>query len=339
MKKRIIAFLLAAVLLLGLMPTALAAEPAQECTVTLKNGEDVTATITVEQGAAFDANLPTNPSKRGYTFSGWTSDDVAILSAGNENASFVMPAKNVTVQANWTANGTSGGSTGGGSTGGSGSGSGSTEIPDPSVPGSAYNYSGVSTCQRGKDCPISRFQDASANAWYHDGVHFCLQNGLMLGVTGDTFQPDAAITRGMIAAMLYRVEGQPAVSGSNPFPDVKSGSYCDEATAWAAANGIVNGYESGEFRPSQTITRQEMAAILYRYAQYKKLDTSVGENTNILGFEDASQLSEYAIPAMQWAVGAGVINGTTASTLSPSGDASRAQAANILYRFLSTCQK
>ncbi len=310
---------------------------AETYTVTL-NGAGTGAAGAGEyaEGAAVSLYAGT---RTGYTFSGWTSDDVAILSAGNENASFVMPAKNVTVQANWTANGTSGGSTGGGSTGGSGSGSGSTEIPDPSVPGSAYNYSGVSTCQRGKDCPISRFQDASANAWYHDGVHFCLQNGLMLGVTGDTFQPDAAITRGMIAAMLYRVEGQPAVSGSNPFPDVKSGSYCDEATAWAAANGIVNGYESGEFRPSQTITRQEMAAILYRYAQYKKLDTSVGENTNILRFEDASQLSEYAIPAMQWAVGAGVINGTTASTLSPSGDASRAQAANILYRFLSTCQK
>lgn len=310
---------------------------AETYTVTL-NGAGTGATGTGEYAEGTTVSLYAG-TRTGYTFSGWTSDDVAILSAGNENASFVMPAKNVTVQANWTANGTSGGSTGGGSTGGSGSGSGSTEIPDPSVPGSAYNYSGVSTCQRGKDCPISRFQDASANAWYHDGVHFCLQNGLMLGVTGDTFQPDAAITRGMIAAMLYRVEGQPAVSGSNPFPDVKSGSYCDEATAWAAANGIVNGYESGEFRPSQTITRQEMAAILYRYAQYKKLDTSVGENTNILGFEDASQLSEYAIPAMQWAVGAGVINGTTASTLSPSGDASRAQAANILYRFLSTCQK
>lgn len=310
---------------------------AETYTVTL-NGAGTGATGTGEYAEGTTVSLYAG-TRTGYTFSGWTSDDVAILSAGNENASFVMPAKNVTVQANWTANGTSGGSTGGGSTGGSGSGSGSTEIPDPSVPGSAYNYSGVSTCQRGKDCPISRFQDASANAWYHDGVHFCLQNGLMLGVTEDTFQPDAAITRGMIAAMLYRVEGQPAVSGSNPFPDVKSGSYCDEATAWAAANGIVNGYESGEFRPSQTITRQEMAAILYRYAQYKKLDTSVGENTNILGFEDASQLSEYAIPAMQWAVGAGVINGTTASTLSPSGDASRAQAANILYRFLSTCQK
>ena len=120
---------------------------------------------------------------------------------------------------------------------------------------------------------------------------------------------------------------------------MKSGSYCDDATAWAAANGIVTGYESGEFRPGQAITRQEMAAILYRYAQYKKLDTSVGEDTNILSFEDASQLSDYAIPAMQWAVGAGVINGTAASTLSPRGDASRAQVANILYRFLSGYQK
>lgn len=236
--------------------------------------------------------------------------------------------------------GSTGGSTGGGSSGGStGGGSTGTDIPDASVPGSAYNYSGVSACQRGKDCPISRFQDASASAWYHDGVHFCLQNGLMVGVTEETFQPDTATTRGMIAAMLYRLEGQPAVTGANPFPDVKSGSYCDDATAWAAANGIVTGYESGEFRPGQAITRQEMAAILYRYAQYQKLDTSVGEDTNILSFEDASQLSDYAIPAMQWAVGAGVINGTTASTLSPRGDASRAQVANILYRFLSGYQK
>ena len=299
-------------------------------TVTL-NGAGTGAAGAGEYAAGDTVSLYAG-SKSGYTFSGWTSDDVAILSAGSENASFTMPAKNVTVQANWTANSSSGGgSTGGGSTG--------TDIPDASVPGSAYNYSGVSACQRGKDCPISRFQDASASAWYHDGVHFCLRNGLMVGVTEDTFQPDTATTRGMIAAMLYRLEGQPAVTGANPFPDVKSGSYCDDATAWAAANGIVTGYESGEFRPGQAITRQEMAAILYRYAQYKKLDTSVGEDTNILSFEDASQLSDYAIPAVQWAVGAGVINGTAASTLSPRGDASRAQVANILYRFLSGYQK
>ena len=304
---------------------------AETYTVTL-NGAGTGATGTGEYAEGTTVSLYAG-TRTGYTFSGWTSDDVAILSAGNENASFVMPAKNVTVQANWTANGTSGGSTGGGSTGGSGSGSGSTEIPDPSVPGSAYNYSGVSTCQRGKDCPISRFQDASANAWYHDGVHFCLQNGLMLGVTGDTFQPDAAITRGMIAAMLYRVEGQPAVSGSNPFPDVKSGSYCDEATAWAAANGIVNGYADGTFQPDQTISREQMAAILYRYAQYKGCDVSVGEDTNILSYTDAAQVAEYAIPAFQWAVGAGIINGTTATTLSPKGSATRGQVAAILHRY------
>ena len=311
-------------------------EAAKTYTVTL-NGAGTGATGAGEYAANDTVKLYAG-TKSGYTFSGWTSDDdVAILSADSENASFVMPAKNVTVQANWTANSSSGGGSTGGSTGGSGSGG--TDIPDASVPGSSYNYSGVSTCQRGKDCPISRFQDASATAWYHDGVHFCLQNGLMVGVTEDTFQPDTATTRGMIAAMLYRLEGKPAVSGANPFPDVKSGSYCDDATAWAAANGIVTGYESGDFRPGQAITRQEMAAILYRYAQYKKLDTSVGEDTNILSFEDASQLSDYAIPAMQWAVGAGVINGTTASTLSPRGDASRAQVANILYRFLSGYQK
>ena len=145
----------------------------------------------------------------------------------------------------------------------------------------------------------------------------------------------------ILAALLCACLLVPALTAPAfaAFPDVPADEWYTEYVDFCTEKGIVNGFEDGTFRPGRAITRQEMAAILYRYAQYKKLDTSVGADTNILSFEDASQLSEYAIPAMQWAVGAGVINGTTASTLSPSGDASRAQAANILYRFLSTCQK
>ena len=289
---------------------------AKTYTVTL-NGAGTGATGAGEYAAGAEVKLYAG-TKSGYTFSGWTSNDVALFHGDSENASFTMPAGNVTVTAKWTANGSSGGGSTGGSTGGSSSG---------------FNFNGIQDCPRNSSCPISRFRDADPNAWYHDGVHFCLQNSVMLGVSQDTFQPDRATTRGMIAAMLYRLEGKPAVTGANPFPDVADGSFCDDATVWAAANGIVKGYANGEFRPNEVISRQQMAAILYRYAQYKGLDTSVGENTNILSYEDVSQLSEYAIPAMQWAVGAGVINGTTASTLSPKGDASRAQVANILYRY------
>ena len=155
----------------------------------------------------------------------------------------------------------------------------------------------------------------------------------MQGVSADLFASGATTTRGMIVTILYRMEGEPAVSGTASFKDVADGMYYSKAVAWAAANGIVKGYSDGTFQPDQTIIREQMAAILYRYAQYKGYDVSVGENTNILSYTDVSQVSEYAIPAFQWAVGAGIINGTSASTLSPKGSATRGQVAAILHRY------
>ena len=181
--------------------------------------------------------------------------------------------------------------------------------------------------------PELPFTDVTEEHPFYEDIQYVYGKGLMKGVSSDLFQSTASTSRGMIAAILYRMEGEPAVSGSNPFSDVADGSYCDDATVWAAKCGVVKGYGDGTFRPGQAISREQMAAILYRYAQYKGRDVSVGEDTNILSYTDAAQVAEFAVPAFQWAVGAGIINGTSATTLSPKGSATRGQVAAILHRY------
>ena len=181
--------------------------------------------------------------------------------------------------------------------------------------------------------PELPFTDVTEEHPFYEDIKYVYGKGLMKGVSSDLFQSTASTSRGMIAAILYRMEGEPAVSGSNPFSDVADGSYCDDATVWAAKCGVVKGYGDGTFRPGQAISREQMAAILYRYAQYKGRDVSVGEDTNILSYTDAAQVAEFAVPAFQWAVGAGIINGTSTTTLSPKGNATRGQVAAILHRY------
>ena len=176
------------------------------------------------------------------------------------------------------------------------------------------------------------FTDVVRGDWFFDDVRYVYETGLMNGVTATRFAPYGSTTRGMIVTILYRMEGQPAVSRDCPFTDVASGSYYERAITWAAANGIVTGHSGTIFAPDASITREQLAAILYRYAVYKGLDVSVGENTNILSYEDFASLSEYAIPAMQWACGAGVLYGFGGSLL-PDAPANRLQAAAILHRF------
>ncbi len=177
------------------------------------------------------------------------------------------------------------------------------------------------------------FIDVPMGSWYEDGVRYVYQKGLMAGTSATTFGPDVTTTRGMIATILWRLAGSPQVDYAMDFDDVAAGSWYAEAIRWAASEGIVSGYGDGKFGPDDIITREQMAAMLYRYAQYKGYDVSVGENTNILSYSDFGDLSEYAIPAMQWAVGAGIISGTSASALGPQGNASRAQVAVILMQF------
>ena len=174
------------------------------------------------------------------------------------------------------------------------------------------------------------FTDVADDAWYADAVRYVYENGMMNGTDDTAFSPDANTTRAMIVTMLYRMEAEPTAQGSG-FTDVAAGSYYADAVAWAAENGIVNGVSETSFAPDDSITREQMAAILYRYAQYKGYDVTA--SGNLSAYTDASQVSGYAAAAMQWANGEGLITGVTGTALDPQGSATRAQVATILMRF------
>ena len=178
------------------------------------------------------------------------------------------------------------------------------------------------------------FTDIADNAWYADAVRYVYKHGLMAGTSATTFAPDVTTSRSMIATILWRMAGSPVVNYAMTYTDVAQGQWYSEAVRWATSEGIVGGYGNGLFGTNDPITREQFAAMLYRFAQEQGYDVSIGENTNILSYTDVADLSEYAIPATQWAVGAGIINGTgDGSTLTPQGQATRAQAAVMLMRF------
>lgn len=172
------------------------------------------------------------------------------------------------------------------------------------------------------------FTDVSRDDWFANGVDYVSQKGLMSGTGTGTFAPNTALTRGMLVTILYQMAGAPEVTGTCPFRDVAAGSYYEKAAIWAVENGLVSGYENGCFGPNDPVTREQLAAILYRYAQYRGLDVS--QTGSIGGFADNSSVSGYARTAMAWANGAGLISGMGDNTLAPRGTATRGQAAVIL---------
>lgn len=178
------------------------------------------------------------------------------------------------------------------------------------------------------------FDDAGRGDWFYDSVVYVYENGLMDGVSDTLFDPDGTVTRAQLVTMLWRLDGEPSVNYALPFTDVSGGEWYAEAVRWAAGEGIVNGVSDTEFAPNAAVTREQLAAILHRYAQHKGYDVSIGESTNILSYSDFASISEYAISAMQWVCGEGIITGVTESTLEPRGTATRAQSAAILMRFL-----
>lgn len=177
------------------------------------------------------------------------------------------------------------------------------------------------------------FADVAEGAWYYDAVAYASQNGLMNGVSADSFAPDATTSRGMIVTILYRLEDSPSAAQAD-FADVAAGAYYAGAVAWASANGIVTGYGDGTFGPDAAITREQLAAILYRYAQYLGLEVS--QTADLTGYGDAADISEWAQQAFAWAVREGLISGMDDGTLAPQGTATRAQVATILMRL---CEK
>ena len=176
------------------------------------------------------------------------------------------------------------------------------------------------------------FTDVYDRDWFFSDVAYAAQNGLMRGTSSDKFSPYSTTTRAMIVTVLYRMEGEPD-AGENSFIDVPDGEYYTDAVAWASENGIVNGYGQGRFGPNDSITREQLAAILYRYSVYKGYDVSVGEDTNILSFDDIAELSDYAYTSMQWACGGGIIGGMGDGRLAPKGNATRCQIAAVLHRY------
>ena len=252
-------------------------------------------------GSGSTVTLTVTPDE-GYELATLTATDkdgkkLELTNKGDGEYTFKMPASKVTVQAVFQ------------------------EIPPD-----------YASCDGGASCPLNHFTDTDPAAWYHDGVHFCLDNGMMAGYGNGLFGPNDQLSRAMLVQILYNLAGQPAVPGGSAFADVAEGAWYADAVTWAASQGIVGGYGGGLFGPEDDITREQLATILYRYAQAKGYDVSVGEDTNILSYTDALETSEYAIPAMQWACGAGIIQGN-GGYLNPQGDATRAEIATMLMRF------
>ena len=174
------------------------------------------------------------------------------------------------------------------------------------------------------------FTDVTTADWFYDAVAYVNDKGMMSG-DGTSFDPNGTTTRGMIVTVLHRLDGTPAATGTE-FADVEAGAWYADAVAWASANSIVNGKGNGLFAPNDPVSREQLASILFRYAQYKGYDVSVGESTNLLSYDDALDVSDYAFSALQWACGAGLINGI-GTALVPQGNATRCQVAAILMRF------
>ena len=176
------------------------------------------------------------------------------------------------------------------------------------------------------------FADVPSGSWYYDDVAYVYDTGLMTGLTATAFGPNLSTTRGMIVTILWRMENEPAAKHGCPFADVRRGSYYEQAIAWASENGIVTGFDAATFAPDRAITREQLAAILFRFAAYRGMD-AVTLRENLSSFQDQAAISAYAVSALNWAVGEGLMQGT-GDKLEPTGNATRAQVAAMLQRFI-----
>ncbi len=238
---------------------------------------------------------PTPPTKDGFTFGGWYTDSELITAYDFDT----RVIKNFTLYAKWE------------------------KVDDDDSQASGTH-----------DCPSLEFDDLDITRWYHLDTDYVIDKDIFRGTTKNTFTPDGNITRAMMITVLYRAEGEPEVTGEATFLDIDENAYYAKAVVWGQQNGIIKGYSEVEYAPEQDILREQIAAIMYRYAKYKGYDVSIGENTNLLSYEDFDEISEYAVASMQWAVGSGMIKGRTESTLNPEDYATRAEIAAMLHRFI-----
>ena len=234
------------------------------------------------------------PTKAGYVFTGWSGTDLV----GEDNLTVTIPAGSIgdrRYTAHWEF--------------------------DPTII-AALNPT-----------PNADFLDVSRVDWFYYDVRYVCENGLMNGTSRNRFSPYGTATRGMLVTILYRMENEPRCFGSAAFSDVKPGAYYEKAVVWASQNNIVSGYTDGTFRPDAPVTREQLASILYRYTRYRGQDVSAAGTTSLTGYGGAQTVSSYALPAMRWACGTGILQGANGK-LNPSGLATRAQLAAMLHRYL-----
>ena len=323
-------------------------------TVTVTDG---TASVS-KAAAGTTVTLTANAAPSGQVFDKWVvvSGSITLADASSATTTFKMPAEEVSVKATYkdaphthnltlvsanpatsTAPGNKAYYTCDGCDKWFEDASGSVEITDKTsviIPATA---STPTECDGGESCPSGKFTDIKAKAWYHLYVDYAVTNGLYGGTSANTFEPEAAMTRAMLVTVLWRYEGKP-MGYQNTFADVneKNGSWYIDAVAWAASNGIVNGTGNNRFDPNGKITREQMSAILFRYAQKKGIDTS--KRGDLSNFPDANKISAYAKEAVCWAVGEGIIKGSDGKIL-PQGKATRAQVSTILMRYIENIVK
>ncbi len=314
------------------------------------------------------AEKPDDPVRSNYTFGGWYMEP-ACTTVWNSDT---VVSDNLTLYAKWTADSSGAGSSGGSHGGytpkptvtvGGDKNGGTVKTTSNSVTIIPKNgYKAVKVTVNGKEVPVpadgrltglkasdkvdvtfgkvsgyvsvsQRFIDVAANAWYEEAIQFAVDNGLFNGTTETTFSPDSTMSRGMLAAVLYRMAGQPAVGASNAFTDVAAGKYYADAIAWASANGIVGGYGNGIFGPDDPITREQLAVMLWRYAG------SPAATESELHFADIGEAGAFSKEALKWAAENGILNGYGDGRLYPKGLATRAQAAAMLMRYTKDTQK
>lgn len=181
------------------------------------------------------------------------------------------------------------------------------------------------------------FDDLDAVAWYHDGVRYVLKKGLMTGVSETRFAPQDTTSRAMAATILWRLGGSPAAAAGKTYPDCAAEGWYADAVAWATGAGIVGGYADGRFGPDDPLTREQMVTMLYRYVKAQGGSTDAGETAELSAYQDAARVSAYAVPALQWACGVGLLQGKPGADggklLDPAGNLTRAELATILQRF------
>ncbi|MBQ8526688.1 MAG: InlB B-repeat-containing protein [Clostridia bacterium] len=264
------------------------------------NGGTTVANKTVTRNSK--VSEPAAPEKEGYTFMGWFRDEELTSAYDFES----KVTKNFTIYAKWEK----------------------VDDEESETPEAPETLEDTDT----HNCISLNFADLDVNAWYHEDVDYVIENGIFKGITETTFAPNNKLTRAMLVTVLYRIENEPATNRSIPFADVDMGAYYANAVSWAKQNGIVNGITENEFAPDSNITREQIAAIIMRYVVYKGMYTLTLEEN--LHFADSNEISEYAVSSMNWAVGSGLINGKSETTLAPKDNATRAEIAAILHRFI-----